>query len=50
MYVSDVLKLTLRTGPSIENKIISVIDSGQMMEVTKPTTSNLNAWRPSIKI
>jgi SH3 domain protein len=35
MYVSDVLKLTLRTGPSIENKIISVIESGQMMEVTK---------------
>jgi SH3 domain protein len=35
MYVSDVLKLTLRTGPSIENKIISVIDSGQMMELIK---------------
>ena len=35
MYVSDVLKLTLRTGPSIENKIISVIDSGQEMEVIK---------------
>ena len=35
MYVSDVLKLTLRTGPSIENKIISVINSGQMMEVIK---------------
>jgi len=33
MYVSDILKLTLRTGPSIENKIISVIESGQMMEV-----------------
>jgi len=35
MYVSDILKLTLRTGPSIENKIISVINSGQMMEVIK---------------
>lgn len=33
MYVSDILKLTLRTGPSIENKIIAVIGSGQMMEV-----------------
>ena len=33
MYVSDVLKLTLRTGPSIENKIISVIESGQLMEI-----------------
>ena len=35
MYVSDILKLTLRTGPSIENKIIAVIDSGQMMEVVE---------------
>ena len=33
MYVSDMLKLTLRTGPSIENKILAVIDSGQVMEV-----------------
>jgi SH3 domain protein len=33
MYVSDILKLTLRTGPSIENKIISVLESGQVMEV-----------------
>lgn len=33
MYVTDMLKLTLRTGPSIENKIIAVIDSGQMMEI-----------------
>ena len=35
MYVSDTLKLTLRTGPSIENKIIAVIESGQEMEVIK---------------
>lgn len=35
MFVSDILKLTLRTGPSIENKIISVIESGQMMEVVE---------------
>lgn len=33
MYVSDMLKLTLRTGPSMENKILAVIDSGQMMDV-----------------
>jgi SH3 domain protein len=33
MYVTDMLKLTLRTGPSIENKILAVIDSGQVMEV-----------------
>jgi SH3 domain protein len=35
LYVSDILKLTLRTGPSIENKIIAVIESGQKMEVIK---------------
>ena len=33
MYVSDILKLTLRTGPSNENKILAVIQSGQMMEI-----------------
>ncbi len=35
MYVSDNLKLTLRTGPSTQNKILSVIESGQMMEVVR---------------
>jgi SH3 domain protein len=35
MYVSDILKLTLRTGPSIENKIIAVLESGQVMEVVE---------------
>ncbi len=35
MFVSDILKLTLRTGPSIENKIISVLESGQMMEIVE---------------
>ena len=33
MYVSDMLKLTLRTGPSIENKILAVIESGQQLEL-----------------
>jgi len=33
MYVSDILKLTLRTGPSTENKILAVIASGQTMEI-----------------
>ena len=36
MYVTDVLKVTLRTGPSIENKIIKLIESGQRVEVLKP--------------
>jgi SH3 domain protein len=35
MYVTDVLKITLRTGPSIENKIIKLIEYGQRVEVLK---------------
>ena len=35
-YVSDILKLTLRTGPSTENKILAVIESGQQLEVLEP--------------
>lgn len=31
MYVSDILKLTLRTGPSIEHKILAVVESGQQL-------------------
>jgi SH3 domain protein len=33
MYVTDVLKLTLRTGQSTDHKIIAVIESGQELEV-----------------
>ena len=36
MYVTDVLKVTLRTGPSIDNKIIKMIESGQKVEVVEP--------------
>ena len=36
MYVTDVLKVTLRTGPSIENKIIRMVESGQKVEVVEP--------------
>lgn len=35
MYVSDVLRLTLRTGPSTENKILAVLESGQQLEIVK---------------
>ena len=35
MYVSDILKLTLRTGPSTENKILAVIESGQQLEIVE---------------
>jgi len=36
LYVTDFLKLTLRSGPSIENKILSVIESGQQVEMLEP--------------
>ena len=36
MYVTDVLRLTLRTGQSTEHKIIAVIDSGQKVEILEP--------------
>jgi SH3 domain protein len=36
MYVSDNLKLTLRSGPSNDNKILAIIESGQQMELLEP--------------
>ena len=36
MYVTDVLKLTLRSGPSTEHKILSVVESGQQVEMLEP--------------
>jgi SH3 domain protein len=38
MYVTDELKLTLRSGPSMENRILSIIETGQSMEVLEPGT------------
>ena len=35
MYVTDSLKLTLRSGPSTEYKILAVIDSGQQVEIVE---------------
>jgi len=32
-YVTDTFEITLRTGPTIENKIISMLSSGQAVEV-----------------
>ncbi|RLB41085.1 MAG: TIGR04211 family SH3 domain-containing protein [Deltaproteobacteria bacterium] len=32
-YVTDSFKITLRTGPSTENKIVSLLPSGQPLEV-----------------
>ena len=36
MYVTDVLKVTLRTGPSTDNKIIKMVESGQKIAVIEP--------------
>ena len=32
-YVTDTLRITLRTGPSTENKIIAFLSSGQLLDV-----------------
>jgi len=36
MYVTDLIKLTLRSGPSTEYKILAVVESGQKLEVLEP--------------
>ncbi|UCD77378.1 MAG: TIGR04211 family SH3 domain-containing protein [Desulfobacterales bacterium] len=36
MYVTDLIKLTLRSGPSTEYKILAVVESGQQLEVLEP--------------
>jgi len=36
MFVTDKLKLTLRSGPSLEHKILAVIESGQQIELLEP--------------
>jgi SH3 domain protein len=36
MYISDTLKITLRSGPSTGNKILAVLESGQIVEVVNP--------------
>jgi SH3 domain protein len=36
MYVTDILKLTLRSGPSLGHKILAVVESGQKVEMLEP--------------
>jgi len=36
MYVTDMLKLTVRSGPSTEHKILAVAESGQQVEMLEP--------------
>jgi SH3 domain protein len=35
MYISDNLRITLRSGPSNENKILAVLESGQIVDVVE---------------
>ena len=35
MYITDILKITLRSGPSTANKILAVLESGQIVEIVK---------------
>ena len=42
MYVTDLIKLTLRSGPSTDYKILDVIESGQQVEILEPGTPRPN--------
>ena len=35
-YISDTIKITMRTGPDMENKIVSLLTVGQAIEVLEP--------------
>lgn len=35
MYVNDIVKITLRTGPGIDHKVIRMIKSGQEVEIVE---------------
>jgi len=35
MYVSDIVKITLRTGPGADHRVIAMLHSGQELEVLK---------------
>jgi len=36
MYIDDIIKITVRTGPGIDRKIVAMIKSGERVEVLKP--------------
>ncbi|MBW1959923.1 MAG: TIGR04211 family SH3 domain-containing protein [Deltaproteobacteria bacterium] len=36
MYVSEIIEITLRTGPGIDHKVIAMVQSGQQLEILKP--------------
>lgn len=52
MYISDIVKVTLRTGPSLEHRVIQMLQSGNEIEVLEPgkdwslvrSTSGKEGW------
>ncbi len=40
MYVTDHLQVTVRSGPSVENKVIHVVNSGERVEALSPEEDN----------
>ena len=36
MYIDDIIKITVRTGPGIDHKIVAMIKSNERVEVLKP--------------
>jgi SH3 domain protein len=40
MYVTDRLQVTVRSGPSVENKVIHVVNSGDRVEILSPVEEN----------
>ena len=36
MYVSEIIEITLRTGPGIDHKVIAMVKSGEPLEVLEP--------------
>ena len=50
VYITDSLQITLRTGPSVENKIISLLRSGQPLEIiaSEGDWSNVRTLRDGV--
>jgi len=52
MYVTDIVEITLRTGPSLQNKIMAFLQSGQRLEIIQKgdewsqvrTSGGSNGW------
>jgi len=38
MYVSEIIEITLRTGPGIDHKVIAMIKSGEILKILEPGT------------